>query len=423
MKSFTELGLNKSILRAIEDCGFEKPTEVQEESIPLILEGKDIIAKSATGSGKTLAFAAGMLHKHKGKGIHSLVLTPTRELAAQITKALEKFSKYDKLSVTEIYGGVSINPQIQRLRKTDIVVGTPGRILDHIERRTIDLRNVDVVVLDEADRMLDMGFIDDVKKIISFCPKKRQTLLFSATFSKEIYELAKNYMHNAQKISVEDMVDPKKLKQIYYDVPQKLKFSLLVHLLNEEKSGLVMVFCNTQKGVDFVAKNLKANNFEAIAIHGGLTQAKREHVLKKFHSNKAHVLVCTDVAARGLDIKAVSHVYNFDIPNESKQYVHRIGRTARAGEEGIAINLLSERDHQNFGAVLRDNGVKIEKIDRPKVEMAIVKFSFNKPRRSGGRPGSRGPRSGQRPSSNNRGGFSGGRGRRRGPSKAELMRR
>ncbi|MBW2980654.1 DEAD/DEAH box helicase [Candidatus Woesearchaeota archaeon] len=392
MESFRKLGIAETILKVIEEERFEKPSKIQEKSIPLVLQGKDIIAGSATGSGKTLAFGAGIIQNaERGKGIQALILTPTRELAEQIRRALDKFSKNKPLEIVSVYGGVSINPQIDRLRTADVVVGTPGRMLDHIQRRTINLTKAKILVLDEADRMLDMGFIEDVEKIIRQCPEKRQTLLFSATIPPDLADLSRKYMKQAVKVSAETYVDPRKLRQVYYDVKDNLKLSLLVHLLKQEHAGLVMVFCNTRRYVDTVAKSLKHAGIEATAIHGGLTQAKRDRVIDHFHSGKVYVLVCTDVAARGLDIKGVSHIYNYDIPKESKQYIHRIGRTARAGKEGKAINLLANRDHDNFSRVLRDNDVEIIKEETPYVERIQPRFEhqhrgFRKgPRRFGPR--------------------------------------
>lgn len=385
MEYFKKLGIIEPVLDSIKDEGFERPTEIQEKSIPLILEGKDVIAGSATGSGKTLAFGAGIIKETvKGKGIQSLILTPTRELAEQVSEALKSFSKYKSLRVTAIYGGVSINPQFRKLKNADIVVATPGRLLDHIERRTIDLRKVKILVLDEADRMLDMGFIDDVRRIIMKCPRERQTLLFSATISREIAHLTRKYMNSPVEVSAISYVDPTKLTQIYYEVSNKLKFSLLVHLLKKEEKGLVMVFCNTRRNVDAVTRNLRSAKIGAAAIHGGLTQARRTGIMKHFHSQKVFVLVCTDVAARGLDIKGVSHIYNYDIPNDSKEYVHRIGRTARAGKEGKAVNILTKRDHDNFRRVLKDNDVNITKEETPKIEPMKIGWD-EKPRRFQGR--------------------------------------
>jgi ATP-dependent RNA helicase DeaD len=392
MNEFKKLGVSEPILKSLEEKHIETPTEIQAKTIPLILQGKDVIAGSATGSGKTLAFGAGIIQNcEKGKGIQALVLTPTRELAEQVKDALKQFSKHHNLKVCVIYGGVSINPQMDNLRKADIVVGTPGRILDHMERRTINLSKIKTLVLDEADRMLDMGFIDDVRKIISQCPRTRQTLLFSATIHSEVVSISQRYMDHPTKVEAENFVDPKKLKQVYYDVPRNIKIGLLVHLLKHESSGLVMVFCNTRRNVDFVSKNLKINGVEAQAIHGGFSQAKRSKTLGDFHSNKTQVMVCTDVAARGLDIPHVSHVYNYDLPVESKEYIHRIGRTARAGKEGIVINLLSEDSHDNFSRILNEIDVNIPKVNTPKVEKVIIqkpeRRSFGGPRRGNSRRG------------------------------------
>ncbi len=385
MKQFNELGISAPILRAISEEKFTEPTEIQEKAIPPVISGKDVIAESATGSGKTLAFGCGILqHAVRGKGIQALILTPTRELAEQNGRALKIFSRYQPLHIAMVYGGVAIGPQIDALRTADIVVGTPGRILDHLEQRTLRLTNVNTLVLDEADRMLDMGFIEDVERIISQCPKKRQTLLFSATISSDIAHLARKHLHEPIRVSARSQVDPKKLVQVYYDVLDNLKFSLLAHLLKQEQGGLVMVFCNTRRNTDFVAKNLTNQGINATAIHGGLSQAKRNSIMKMFHSKSVYVLVCTDVAARGLDIPGVSHVYNYDAPNDDNQYIHRIGRTARAGKEGIAINLVSSRDHENFSRIVRDNAVKIRKEVTPQVERVKLQLDSGRPGRFGG---------------------------------------
>ena len=369
MSKFNELGLEDDILKVIERLGFEEPTEIQQKTIPLVLDGQDVLAGSETGSGKTLAFGLGIIQQiHKGNGIQSLIMAPTRELVEQIMKVIKDASSYKKLSVIPIYGGVSINPQFKALERADIVVGTPGRLLDHLERGTIDLSSVKHLVLDEADRMLDMGFIDDVRKIMGQCTAKKQVLLFSATLPPEIDRLSKKFMNNPARVKAGSYVDPTKLHQEYYDVQTSMKFSLLAHLLKQEQKGLVMVFCNSRRYTDSVAKNLKKQRFDAMAIHGGLTQAMRKQVLDKFNSGHAFVLVCTDVAARGLDIPGVSHVYNYDIPDDQKQYIHRIGRTARAGEEGKVVNLISDRDYDNFNKVLRDFDVDVKKMERPFIE-------------------------------------------------------
>ncbi len=394
MTTFKDLGLTEGVLAAVDNLGFTTPTEIQEKAIPLILSGKDMIAGSATGSGKTLAFGLGCLQKiHKGGGIQMLILTPTRELADQILEALKSVAKDPKLNITSIYGGVSINPQIKDLTKADIVVGTPGRILDHIGQGTIDLSFVNHMVLDEADRMLDMGFLDDVTKIISKCTKKeKQFLLFSATIPPEVARLSKRFMSDPVKVDAIKYVDPRKLNQVYYDITGPLKFSLLAHLLKEEDTGLVMVFCNSRHYTDTVANNLNKVGIEAMAIHGGLTQQKRTKVLGKFNTKTTFVLVCTDVAARGLDIPGVSHVYNYDIPQDSKQYVHRIGRTARAGESGEVINLISSRDYDYFDRVLRDNDLTIKKMKRPYIERIEMEAAPREQRGYGGGNRNNGPR-------------------------------
>ena len=397
-KTFKNLGVTSAVLRSLEKQNITTPTEIQEKTIPLILKGKDIIGGSKTGSGKTLAFSCGIIKTTMpGFGIQALVLVPTRELAEQVGNALKKFSKFEKMNIVKVYGGVSINPQITNLRSADVVVATPGRLLDHINRHTVKLKTVKILVLDEADLMLDMGFLRDVEKIIRETPKKRQTLLFSATVSRDLQHIEEKHMNKPIKVSVEEFVDPSKLAQSYIDVSSQEKFSLLVHFLSKEKTGLVMVFCNTRRNTDFVSKNLKANDIQSCAIHGGLTQHKRKQILGDFHKGKTYALICTDVAARGLDIKGVSHVYNYDVCKEAKQYVHRIGRTARAGKEGQAITLLSERDHENFSKVMAIND-NIEHEELPHIKRAKIVFrpQGRFARRGPSRPGSRPNRSNHR---------------------------
>ncbi|MBX4212169.1 DEAD/DEAH box helicase [Candidatus Pacearchaeota archaeon] len=398
---FKALGLSEPLLKAIHELHFKEPSDIQRQTIPLALAGKDIMGGSATGSGKTLAFGASIIEKaEKGKGVQALILTPTRELAEQVSQSLAHFSKFKNLHVTSVYGGVGMGPQVDSLQRSEIVVGTPGRILDHLRRGTLNLSNVKTLVLDEADRMLDMGFVEDVETIIKAAPQERQTLLFSATISQDIMHIAKRHMKNPVEVSVESYVDASKLEQIYYDVPNNVKFSLLVHLLKGEKGGLVMVFCNTRTNTDFVARNLKYSNIHALAIHGGLTQQKRNAILEQFHAQEVYVLVCTDVAARGLDIPDVSHVYNYDLPKNSKEYIHRIGRTARAGKEGKAISLVSQRDYENFRHVLEDSSLKIKAEDLPQVERAPMKIfersggRYDRDEREGGRGGYGGRRFG-----------------------------
>ena len=417
MNKFEELGLCDPILKSIQEKEFKEPSEIQAKTIPLILEGKDVIAGAATGSGKTLAFGAGLIqHSKKGAGIQALVLTPTRELAEQVSKVIKMFSKHKPLNILSVYGGVGINPQISALKNTDIVVGTPGRILDHLERGTLDLSCVRTFVLDEADRMLDMGFFEDVERIMSQCPKERQMLFYSATLPPDVKRLAEEFMNSPVSVSVSSYVDPRKLKQVFYDTPDKMKFSLLVHLLKKDHVGVIMIFCNSRRNCDFVANNLTESGIKAMALHGGFSQDKRNKVMEQFHSKEVHVLVCTDVAARGLDIEGVSHVYNYDIPKESKQYVHRVGRTARAGENGMAINILTSHDHENYARVLRDFDMKIEKLPVPDIQR--VRITWMEPRQGFGgqrRDGNRASFGGNRGQS--RGGSSGGFGSNRGSNR------
>ncbi len=390
MNKFEEFGLSKELLESIKKQNIVEPTEIQAGSISPILKGQDVIGESATGSGKTLAFGCGIIENVvPGNGLQALVLTPTRELCEQVSCALQKFTGKKRLKVLSIYGGVSIDRQIYDLPKANVVVATPGRLLDHLDRGTINLSKIKILVLDEADRMLDMGFIDDVEIIMRSCSKQRQTLFFSATICSKIKELANHYMNSPIKVMAKREVDSTKLKQVYYNVHKSLKLSLLVHLLEDENEGLMMVFCNTRRQTDFVVKNLKNNGINAIAIHGGLSQNKRSKTLDMFNGAKVEVLVCTDVAARGLHIDNVTHVYNYEIPNDAKDYVHRIGRTARAGEKGKVVNLLCEYDYENFGRVQDFRSFPLEKLETPQVEKVRIVQVENRgsfgPQRNGGR--------------------------------------
>lgn len=366
MEKFRQLGISEDLLQAISQAGFDTPSEIQEKTIPLVLAGKDVIGSSATGSGKTLAFGAGIIDKvRSGDGIQALILTPTRELAEQVGKTIAKFSHKKGLRVTQVYGGVSMDPQIRAIRNADIVVGTPGRLLDHLKRRTLNLSRIKFLVLDEADRMLDMGFVRDVEQIIKMCPQQKQTLLFTATLSQDISYMARKYMNNPAHIEAGERVDPSKLYQIYYDVTHEQKFSLLAHLLKLEKDGVVMVFCNTRRNTDKLTRNLSMHGIQAESIHGGHSQNRRSSTLQAFHNRGILILVCTDVAARGLDVKDVSHVYNYDIPKTGAEYVHRIGRTARAGKNGIAISFVSSGDHTEFRQVMKQVDNAVEKQSLP----------------------------------------------------------
>lgn len=382
MEQFQKLGLSEDVLSVLKAAGFKTPSEIQEKAIPLALAGKDIIGGSATGSGKTLAFASPIIENIiPNQNIQALILTPTRELADQVASSIRHFSKNKRLNVLAIYGGVGIEGQIRQLYRTDVVVGTPGRILDHINRRTINLNNIKILVLDEVDRMFDMGFSRDVEKILHYCPRDRQTMMFSATISPDIDYLAKKHTRNPIQVSAESHVDPSKLTQVYYDVPTEKKFSLFVHLL-KHTPGLSMVFCKTRRNVDFVVGNLNRAGINAQAIHGGLTQNNRTRALNDFQRNNTNVLVCTDVAARGLDIKGITYVYNYNLPQVTSDYIHRIGRTARAGKDGKVVNLLSSEDYMIFRKIMEDDSMNIKQEDLPEFEYVVIRPEFRKSNRN-----------------------------------------
>ncbi len=382
---FNDLGLKPELMKAVVELGFEEATPIQVKCIPLIREGKDVVGQSGTGSGKTAAFGFPMLEiVQPRQGIQALILTPTRELCVQVHDSLRSFGKHVHIKTTAVFGGVGIGPQIDNLRHAEIVVGTPGRILDHLERRTLRLDKVKVFVLDEADKMFEMGFVEDVERIMSQVPKQRQTLLFSATIPSSVNALIKRHLHDPVTIRTNAHVDRSLLRQVYFNVQQQEKFSLLVHLLKHKTPGLAMVFCATRRETDVVAKNLMKNGVEAMAIHGGLSQNKRLHVLDQLKKSHIDVMVATDVAARGLDVKNISHVYNYDVPNTSDEYTHRIGRTARAGAEGDAVTMLTERDYDNFNNVLRDRSLHILKAELPQFERVVFVRGESYGNRGGG---------------------------------------
>lgn len=368
---FTELGLMPEILEALDLQGYTSPTPIQEKSIPFALGGRDILGCAQTGTGKTAAFSIPILQqlsKHskniKGKRQPSaLILTPTRELAAQIGECIDNYSKQLPLKHEVIFGGVSQVPQVQRLKKgTDILVATPGRLLDLIDQGIIDLKFIRHFVLDEADRMLDMGFIHDMRKVMKLLPKKKQTLFFSATMPKTISELAGGILRNPEFVKVDPVSSAAEtIRQEVYHVLKPDKKHLLKHLLKDEKMDSVLVFTRTKRGADRLARILSKAKIESAAIHGDKSQGAREKALKGFKSGHLRVLVATDIAARGIDIDSLAFVVNFDIPNESETYVHRIGRTGRAGASGLSISLcdVDEKDY------VRD----IEKLIGKKIEV------------------------------------------------------
>ncbi|HIG92834.1 MAG: DEAD/DEAH box helicase-like protein [archaeon GW2011_AR9] len=383
---FSELQLDERLLKTLERESLEEPTPIQEKTIPAIREGKDVVGQSGTGSGKTLAFGLPLLEKMKpGKGVQALILTPTRELCVQVADVLYHYGKPLGLTTGSVYGGVSYNPQVDALAHSEIIVGTPGRILDHLGQRTANFSKVHFLVLDEADKMFEMGFVEAVEEIIGYLPKtERQTVLFSATLSEEILTLMHRHLRSPVVVKTNIHVDRSLLRQVYYDIESKDKFSLLVHLLKHKTKGLALVFCATRTEVDIVATNLRKQGVHALGIHGGLSQQKRLQALDSLRNQNIDVLVATDVAARGLDIKNVSHVYNYDVPKTPDEYVHRIGRTARAGEEGDAVTLLISRDHDNFNRVLRDRSLQVTSEPIPSFERVPFLRQREEQRRDGG---------------------------------------
>jgi ATP-dependent RNA helicase RhlE len=369
--SFDTLGLRAEILRAVSEKGYSIPTPIQLQAIPPILKGGDIMGGAQTGTGKTAGFTLPLLQllsdrPQKGgtRPVRALILTPTRELAAQVGESIETYGKYLPLKSAVIFGGVKINPQIAMLRQgVDILVATPGRLLDHASQKTIDLSQVDILVLDEADRMLDMGFIHDVRRVLTLLPKKRQNLLFSATFSNEIKKLADSLLNEPVMIEVARRNEASaQVSQLIHPVDRSRKAELLSHLINSKNWKQVLVFTRTKHGANRLTKQLDAGGITAAAIHGNKSQGARTQALANFKSGGVRVLVATDIAARGLDIDQLPHVVNFELPNVPEDYVHRIGRTGRAGLSGEAVSLVCVDEHK----LLRDIE-RLVKTDLPQV--------------------------------------------------------
>lgn len=396
--------VKQEITKALKEMGIMEPTEIQCKSIPLILSGKDVIGGSKTGSGKTVAFGVPIVQLLQPRqGLQALILAPTRELAVQISKELTNFSKYLRLSVATVYGGVSYDPQISSMRKAEIIVATPGRMLDHLRQGNVNLSKVKIFTLDEADKMVEMGFIEDVEQIISQTPDNRQILLFGATISTEIEQLKARYMRSPVSVEAERYVEEEYLEQYYCDLRPQEKFSFLVNLLKTENSEKVIIFCSARTTVELISHNLKKQGLKNAMIHGKLSQNKRLRVINDFNHGNTDILIASAVAARGLDIKYVTHVINYDLSPDPQEYIHRVGRTARAGEKGKAVTLLSEKDYSTFNQILdRYYNFKIEEI--PKGQFPKLMFdtrierrprnfghrgfgnrAFNQPRRFSGR--------------------------------------
>jgi ATP-dependent RNA helicase DeaD len=367
---------NKDIEKSLIEMGFKDFTEIQERTIPLLNEGSDVIGHSQTGTGKTAAFTVPILSNidYSDNSVQALILTPTRELCVQVKGEIEKLGKYvSKLRVVSVYGGESIQRQIQQLKKKpQVIVSTPGRLLDHIGRKTIRLNNLKYLVLDEADEMLNMGFIDDIEKIIQETPETRQTTLFSATMPKPIVKLSKNYMTNPELVSVVSSEKSNKdITQYYYQVRANTKIEAVARLLHVYQPKLSLVFCNTKRKVDEVTKELIRKGYNADKIHGDLQQTSRLDVLNKFHSGVLDILVATDVAARGLDIKNVEAVINFDVPDKPDYYVHRIGRTGRIGQKGFSFTLVSRSEVSKLNAIIKFTKSSMKKRNIPTEEKVV----------------------------------------------------
>ena len=365
---FNELGLSAELLRAVDEKGYGEATPIQQQAIPHILEGHDLLEGAQTGTGKTAGFALPLLQrlqfgKINRRKIRALVLTPTRELAAQVGESVRDYGRYLPFRTCVIYGGVSINTQISRLRKgVDVVVATPGRLLDHMQQGTIDLSAVEVLVLDEADRMLDMGFIRDIRKVLKVLPKERQNLLFSATFSKEIKQLAASTLNSPAEIQVaQQNSTADNVSQVVYPVDKNRKRELLSHRIGKENWEQVLVFTRTKHGANRLATQLESDGITATAIHGNKSQSARTRALQDFKNGAVRVLVATDLAARGLDIQRLPHVVNYELPHVPEDYVHRIGRTARAGHEGAAVSLVCVDELKLLRDIEQLLGTEIEK--------------------------------------------------------------
>lgn len=363
MTTFLDFQLSKKLQEAIDEMGYEEPSPIQTTCIPLILEGKDVIGQAQTGTGKTAAFGIPLVEQAgTGRHVQSIILLPTRELAIQVAGELRKISKHKRTKTLPIYGGQSIGHQIRALEQgVQIVIGTPGRVLDHIRRGTLKLDKVQTLVLDEADEMLDMGFIEDIETILQETPATRQTLLFSATIPAEVRRLANRYMNNPEHVQMarNEMTVPL-IDQLYYKVLERTKLESVCRIIDSQDVSLGIIFCRTKRGVDELTEALMARGYLADGLHGDLSQAQRDRVMKRFRNNEIELLVATDVAARGIDVGNVTHVVNYDIPQDTESYVHRVGRTGRAGRRGLAITLVTPREFKLLKTIQRETKAVID---------------------------------------------------------------
>lgn len=368
-KLFGDLELSKKVHSAIMDMGFEEPSPIQLQAIPLLMEGSDVIGQAQTGTGKTAAFGIPIVEKVNPKLLvaQALILTPTRELAIQVSEEIAKIGKLKGVRTLPIYGGQPIDRQIRALRMgVQVVIGTPGRLLDHISRRTINLSRLQMVILDEADEMLDMGFVDDIESILKETPAERQTLLFSATMPDAIQRLARRYLKEPKWITVsKDELTVPLTEQYYYEIREKDRLEALCRVIDATELTQAIIFCRTKRGVDDLANSLQGRGYAAEGLHGDLSQPQRDRVMKKFRDGSAEILVATDVAARGIDVDNVSHVINLEVPQDPESYVHRIGRTGRAGRSGVAITFILPREYKQLRLIERTAKTHITRAELP----------------------------------------------------------
>ena len=415
--SFRELGLSEPILKALREKGYTTPTPIQKQAIPIILQKQDVLAGAQTGTGKTAGFTLPLLQRLCSKNkkatkpqINALILTPTRELAAQVAQSVDDYGKYLPLKTAVIFGGVGINPQKAILRKgVDVVIATPGRLLDHIEQNTIDLSFVEFLVLDEADRMLDMGFIRDIKRILTLLPSHRQNLLFSATFSDEIKKLADGLLNQPKLIEVARRnTSSQMVSQVVHPVDKDRKKALLSKLIKEGKWRQVLVFTRTKHGANKLSQQLELDGITSTAIHGNKSQGARTKALADFKAGVVRVLVATDIAARGIDIDQLPHVVNFELPNVAEDYVHRIGRTGRAGNEGEALSLVCIDEHEYLRGIEKLIKTSIKKVViegfevDPKIKAEPIKAGGNRGRNNSSQKKPKNQEKSTNPRDNNR---------------------
>jgi ATP-dependent RNA helicase DeaD len=383
LNEFKELGLRSEVLRVLDEIGFAKPFPIQEQAIPVILEGREVVGQAHTGTGKTAAYSLPMLEKiNPERSVQALILAPTRELALQVTTEIRRFSKYIPIRTVTIYGGQSINVQFQALKHgASVVVATPGRLIDHIKRGSISLNNVKYVVLDEADKMFDMGFVEDIKFILDLLPRERQICLFSATMPSEVFRISAQYMKDPERILIDnDELSLDTIEQSYLIVDGREKLDHLCRQLTARKTQTI-VFCATKQRTKRLVRDLQHRGFKANAIHGDLPQSKRDDVMHRFRRGQDDVLVATDLAARGIDVPQVGSVINYDVPNDPLVYFHRIGRTARAGGAGMAFTLVSDLDRFSFDRVLERTELPIKRLNE---ELGIEVKAYEPRRRNYG---------------------------------------